>query len=205
MRRTIILVAITALVCSAASATASSLINGSRIKAHTITAKQIKRHTLTGAEIKAHSLPVSTLKGSVAGSQGPKGNDGAQGPPGTGVISEISGSVTLPAVQSPTIVPISLSGNAFSNRSVASVAGTAEFPTGLPCAGAISVGTIVLLYVDGTRQSFLDAGVIAAEPGYQSFALSVPPGSHTITAEGRASCSNGAVPMTVRMTVLGRP
>jgi len=51
----------------------------------------------------------------------------------------------------------------------------------------------------------MDVGeAIRAEPSYDSFALSVPPGTHTLTAQGRSGCTNAPLPMVLHMSVFGR-
>jgi hypothetical protein len=142
------------------------------------------------------------------GPEGRKGDTGAQGPmgpAGSGIVGQISGSVDMPAVQSATTVPVPLQGNTLTTNSTAWIAGVASFPKGLSCAGAISMGTILELDVDGVKQDYLATtmGGIPPQPSWQSFGLSVPSGTHTLTATARASCSNGDVPMDLRMTVFG--
>jgi len=171
----------------------------------TVTGKNIKDGTVTGKDVKKHTLTTKHFKGHLPrGRRGLQGLPGLPGAVGTGVLAEISGDVTLPAVQSPTILPISLTGNTFTTQSAAWVGGAASFPNGHPCAGAQSVGTVLLISVDGESKPFVESGVIPSEPSSGTFAFSVPPGAHTVTANGRASCSNAPLRMELRMTVFGR-
>jgi hypothetical protein len=98
MHRSIFLVCVTALVVSAATATAASLITG----------KNVKNGSLTGADIKSKSVPLgdlskgtqslikkgsTTLPGGVTpGNQGENGAQGQQGPPGANGTNGSNGS-----------------------------------------------------------------------------------------------------------------
>jgi hypothetical protein len=55
---------------------------GTATAAKLITGKEIANHTITGKDIKARSLPLSVLKATPAGQQGPPGAKGAAGPKG---------------------------------------------------------------------------------------------------------------------------
>ena len=70
--RTVLAVALTALLCTATGATAASLITG----------RQVKDGTLTGKDIKNGSIASKDLAPSARGSMGPAGSPGAQGPAG---------------------------------------------------------------------------------------------------------------------------
>lgn len=190
-------------VVASASATAGSLITGAKVKDGSLTGADIKNRSLTAQDLKRSAL----MRGPAGerGPQGPQGPVGAAGPQGGGVLADISGSVTLPAVQSPTTVPISLNGASFTSRTATWIAGAASFPNGDPCAGAQRVPTILTIYVDGIRQSYVGSGdVVPSTPSTMPFGFTVPPGSHTITAEGRAACSNAPLTMRLWMTALGQ-
>src|SRR4051812_6263614 len=90
--RSVALVCVTALVTSAASATAASLITGKQIKDGTITAKDLKKGSIAlnrlspGVQTqikKGLSSPSPTVGGATSpGNQGESGQVGAQGPAG---------------------------------------------------------------------------------------------------------------------------
>jgi hypothetical protein len=168
----------------------------------TVTGKNIKNRTITGKDVKKRTLTAQHFKGNRVGRPGPPG---PPGPAGTGVLAEISGAVTMPAVQSPTTVPIALSGGTFTTQSAAWVGGVASFPNGHPCSGAQSLATVLVLYVDGQPHHYIASDqTIISGPSTEPFALSVGPGTHTVTAEGRASCSNAPLSIVLNMSVFGR-